>query len=299
MTKQLKGQMLCFAGAMAIAGIGLSMAEAQQMPLEPHQDAGQSITGVFEGWFRNPDLTFSFEMGYYNRNLKEEVDIPAGPNNKIEPGGPDQGQPTHFMPGRAWGNFIIKAPKDFGSNKLTWTLTVNGKTTVIPLSLKTDWEVTPFIDATNNTPPVISFTGFDKGAMVQGPIPMTTFLSATVGEPVALTVYAADDNVIAPGSRVPKVPVTVTWTMFRGPGSVSFSERKPVVEKIAGTMPPKTTFAGKATTTATFSEPGEYVLEVVGNDVTGDGGGGFQCCWTNAMVKVSVSPRSISVSGGF
>jgi hypothetical protein len=32
------------------------------------------------------------------------------------------------------------------------------------------------------------------------------------------------------------------------------------------------------------------VLRVVANDWSGDGGGGFQCCWTNGQVKVSVKP---------
>jgi len=32
------------------------------------------------------------------------------------------------------------------------------------------------------------------------------------------------------------------------------------------------------------------VLHIVANDWSGDGGGGFQCCWTNAQVKVSVKP---------
>ena len=39
---------------------------------------------------------------------------------------------------------------------------------------------------------------------------------------------------------------------------------------------------------ATFSAPGEYWLRVQANDESGEGGGGFQCCWTNAYVKVSV-----------
>jgi hypothetical protein len=47
-------------------------------------------------------------------------------------------------------------------------------------------------------------------------------------------------------------------------------------------------FNGKAVTTATFTQPGEYVLRVVANDWSGEGGGGFQCCWTNAQVKVVV-----------
>ena len=42
----------------------------------------------------------------------QELDIPIGPNNRIEPGGPDMGQPTHFLPGRQWGMFTVPVPKD-------------------------------------------------------------------------------------------------------------------------------------------------------------------------------------------
>jgi hypothetical protein len=38
--------------------------------------------------------------------------------------------------------------------------------------------------------------------------------------------------------------------------------------------------------------PGEYILRAQANDATGDGGGGFQCCWTNVHVKVTVSPAA-------
>ena len=47
---------------------------------------------------------------------------------------------------------------------------------------------------------------------------------------------------------------------------------------------------GRASTSATFSMPGEYILRAQVNDASGDGGGGFQCCWTNVHVKVIVSP---------
>ena len=33
---------------------------------------------------------------------------------------------------------------------------------------------------------------------------------------------------------------------------------------------------------------GEYLLRVQGNDESGEGGAGFQCCWTNTYVKVTV-----------
>src|SRR5688572_21172815 len=58
--------------------------------------SGQSVAPVFEGWEPNPDGSFNFVFGYFNRNHEEVLDIPAGPNNGIEPGGPDQGQPTVF-----------------------------------------------------------------------------------------------------------------------------------------------------------------------------------------------------------
>src|SRR5882724_7012045 len=101
----------------------------QVLQPEPARQAGTSVTGAFEGWFENPDGTISLLLGYYNRNRNQEVDVPIGPNNRIEPGGPDRGQPTHFYPGRNWGMFLVKVPKDFGENKITWTLTVNGQTT--------------------------------------------------------------------------------------------------------------------------------------------------------------------------
>src|SRR5215467_1403921 len=105
---------------------------AQQTPLEPHHDSGQSVTAAFEGWFPNQDGTFSILFGYLNRNAKQELDIPVGPANRIEPDGPDQGQPTHFLPGRNWGVFTITVPKDFGSRKITWSITANGITTQVP-----------------------------------------------------------------------------------------------------------------------------------------------------------------------
>ena len=105
-----------------------------QLPLEPAHDAGSSITGAFEGWFTNADGSFSLVLGYFNRNTRQELDIPVGPNNRIEPGGPDQGQPTHFLTGRQWGMFTVRVPADFGKNKLTWTIVANGQTMVIPLS---------------------------------------------------------------------------------------------------------------------------------------------------------------------
>lgn len=281
-----------------LGGIGLSLAmflaiaaeaPAQKLPLEPFHNSGQSVTAAFEGWFQNPDGSYSILFGYYNRNQQQELDIPIGPANRIEPGGPDRGQPTHFLPGRQWGLFTVTVPKNFGDQKLTWTLTANGQTTAIPASLNTLWEIEPFKDATGNTPPAVQVEG---GASVQGPQSKITALTATVQNPLTLTVFASDDARLIPGMRQPKTPpVNLTWSQFRGPGMVTFSNPKPPVEKTENAGG-GAAFNGKAITTATFSAPGEYMLNVVANDWSGKGGGGFQCCWTSALVKVTVKSGS-------
>jgi hypothetical protein len=262
------------AGGLAVAAGPL----AAQLPLEPVRETGQSITGAFEGWYPNPDGTFTILVGYFNRNAKETFDIPIGPNNRIEAGNPDQGQPTHFLPRRQWGVFTITVPKDFGDKKLTWTLVANGQTTVIPMHLDPLWIVSPMQEAgISNTPPTLRF---ENGAAQQGPPrSITASYTATAGQPLTLAVSVSDDGVRAPEVRPrPGPPANLIWSKFRGPGSVSFENAAPMVGEADG----------KATTTATFSAPGEYILRAQSNDVSGDGGGGFQCCWTNALVRVTV-----------
>lgn len=273
-----------FLVAAAIAAV------AQPLPPEPARDSGSSVTGAFEGWFKNPDGSFSLLLGYFNRNRKQEVEIPVGPNNAIEPGGPDRGQPTHFVPGRAWGLFTVRVPADFGDSKITWTIVANGKTTIIPASLKTDWEISPFQEASvGNTPPVLSFD--EQGPSVQGPRGLMVERSAKAGQPLALKVWVSDDAKFTSSSGArPKnlAPVTLRWIPYRAPGQVTFSSDRPTVESAGVQENNSEGFRGTATTNVTFAEPGEYVLLVTANDYSGEGGAGFQCCWTTGEVKVSV-----------
>lgn len=67
--------------------------------------------------------------------------MPIGPANMIEPGGPDQGQPTHFFPRRSQFVFSVRVPKDFGNREVVRTLTVNGKTERAYGTLKPDYIV--------------------------------------------------------------------------------------------------------------------------------------------------------------
>ena len=284
------------ASSVIIALASAALVWAAQLPLDPIHTSGQNVTPAFEGWYEMPDGTFNILIGYYNRNTREAIDIPVGANNHLDPGGPDMGQPTHFLPGRQWGVFVVNVPKDFGTKRITWTIVANGKPATVPFHLDPVYNVAPFKDATNNTPPFLGFG--EAGPFQQGPpIKISQTLTATVGEPLTLNIWGGDDNIIPPGAqfgggrgRGPSTPFTITWLKFRGPGDVKFDKNRPPVQKGDFKVPAPAVFAGSATTTATFSEPGEYILEVVGNDISGDGGRGFQCCWTTLQVKVTVKP---------
>jgi hypothetical protein len=102
---------------------------------------GELVAPVFEGWFRDGSGTMMLSFGYFNRNFEQELDIPIGPDNKIEPGPADQGQPTHFVPRRQWGAFAVPVARDLErrliaeKKTVTWTLRANGQTVAIPANL--------------------------------------------------------------------------------------------------------------------------------------------------------------------
>jgi hypothetical protein len=278
-----------------VAGVVLSAQQpSPRLPIEPFRQFGSSVTPAYEGWYDNPDGSHTFLIGYLNRNSDQPLDVPIGPNNRIEPGGPDLGQPTHFLPGRQYGMFTITVPKEFTrEQRLTWTIVANGQTMSIPFRLNPDYLVSPFHDvAVNNTPPILRLT--ENGPTLQGPraaVTQASALSTTVSTPLPLNVWASDDEKYSSGSNAPlrNAPpsVILTWSKYRGPGNVTFAKVSPAFDKLpGGTMP----FNGKAVTTASFSEPGDYLIHVTGNDLSGPGGEGEVCCWTTAIAKVTVKP---------
>jgi hypothetical protein len=278
------------AAALALAAIvvagwsagGRAQVPQTNLPLDPIRERGNSITPAFEGWFPNDDGSFSLLLGYYNRNTKEALDIPIGPNNRVEPGGPDQGQPTHFETGRQWGVFVVKVPKDFGAKKITWTIVANGETQAIPFILSKGYPISPYKElGMGNQPPTLAFA--QGGAKVTGPpTAVASTFEGGVGKPVAISIWVEDPKPsgegAAPAGRGSLSVATVSFHKFRGPGAVTFDKARIPVQK-QGDM---------ISTAATFAAPGEYLLRVQANDESGEGGGGFQCCWTNTYVKVTV-----------
>src|SRR4026207_37220 len=99
---------------------------------------------------QNTDGSYTLYFGYMNTNWLQQFEIPVGPTNNIEPGGPDQGQPTHFLPRRNRFLFRIRVPADFGNKELVWTLTSHGKTERAYATLKADYFVDDVV-IMNNT----------------------------------------------------------------------------------------------------------------------------------------------------
>jgi hypothetical protein len=186
--------------------------------------SGQSVSPAYEGWMPNADGSFTMYFGYMNTNWLEEFDIPIGAANGIEPGGPDQGQPTHFYPRRNPFLFTIRVPKEFGTRELTWTLTANGKTERAYASLKTDYQIDNQVISTEvggdfgslrdelrtNIPPELKVEG-EKHRSVK------------VGEPIALVALAGDpDNLPARRDGRPQ-PRSASGELAAAPASVAGS----------------------------------------------------------------------------
>jgi hypothetical protein len=231
--------------------------------------SGQPVAPVYEGFDTNPDGSYNMWFGYMNRNYEEEVDLPIGQNNRVEPGG-DQGQPTHFMPRRHKDVFSVRVGKDFGNQTLVWMLTTHGQPQKVVGSLNPVWQIDRQRTTrggnseriSSNLPPVVNVQTSSQSVAVPGSL--------------TLTVTATDDGL--PKRRGESIGMTVTWMKYRGPGTVTFTE------------PRSRVVAGTASTAASFSEPGEYVLQAVVDDGSGEAAGnfGYHCCWTNAQTKVTV-----------
>jgi hypothetical protein len=160
---------------------------------------GQSVSPAYEGWWPNEDGSFTLFFGYMNSNWLEEFDVPVGPDNHIEPGGPDHGQPTHFYPRRNPFLFTIRVPRDFGSKELIWTLRTHGRTEVAYASLKSDYQIDKHVISTE--------VGGDAGSLrdeLRTNIPPQLLVEGDsrrrvrVGEAMTLVVVAKDpDNIPA------------------------------------------------------------------------------------------------------
>ncbi len=251
---------------------------------------GQNIAPVYEGFWRHDDGAIDLWFGYYNRNWEEEIDVPVGPENHMDPGGPDLGQPTHFFPRRSQFVFKVTVPADFGDNEIVWSLTSNGVNEKAYATLRPEYMVDETVMMANFG--AGGQTGFHPD-MIGNMAPELTLetpptMTVSAGEPVTLSAVAADDGKPAPRS-IPValigtshfVPNSATglrlsWFRYRGPGEVVFDPPQTKVwqdHRDGGNSPwstgwetPRVPDDNRWTVQATFSEPGTYVLRALAHD---------------------------------
>lgn len=272
--------------ATVISLTAISESEAQQSFA-----TGQNIAPAYEGWEQNADGSFDLVFGYMNRNWEEVIDVPIGPDNNIEPGGPDQGQPTRFYPRRNRFTFRIRVPADFGNKEVVWTLTTNGRTELAFGTLKPDYFIDKMVIQANNGAAGAA-GGTPELARNEAPtlrLEGESTRSVQTGEPLELVAVVTDDGVPRARRLAPTDPrrpgrittdsatgLRMSWFVHRGPGGVTFDP--PQIShwedtRVGRNSPwspgwstPGVPENGLWATEAIFELPGTYILKVQAHD---------------------------------
>jgi len=258
----------CAWAASLLAGPASAQVQPPTYNPQTHFSSGQDVVPVYEGWLRNSDGTFTFVFGYFNRNWKEELAIPAGPYNKIEPGPADRGQPTYFLPRRQPWIFRVQVPKDWGQQELVWTITAHGRTEKAYAQLLPEEEMIERLIMTHgnlspgeddpNKPPSVTIAPV-ASAKVSAPVTLTAFVTDD-GFPKPRPPRAPRPGTIPPAqtnsaAEIPVAGLTVKWWQYGGPAKATFDS-----------VGPTPVNNGQAGNTAHFIAPGTYVVRATASD---------------------------------
>jgi hypothetical protein len=263
--------------------------ELRDYPLARFHKSGDLVAPFFDGWFDNGDGTVTYAFGFLNRNTEEIVDVPLGENNHIEPAEYDGVQPTHFPVYNRRGLVGKRERQAFGitvprGTEVVWTLTHAGRTYSVPgRATSTAYDMGTFAQpaAFGSLHPLVRFT--PDGPIAEGPEGQRAVpVSARVGTPVTLSALVKDNGARYQLAEKEVYPVHATWILHQGPvgARVQFSQEMATLESEGW---------GQATTAATFTVPGDYVIRLrVDNFGAPDSRFDNQCCWTNAFIPVTV-----------
>ena len=273
-------------------------------PLATRGASGESVAPMFNGWIANEDGSVQMIFGFANLNRDNEIDVPLGPNNYLEPAQFDGGQPTHFPVYRRGGfvgiqergAFAITVPADMAGTEVVWTLTSGGKTYSVPgRATSTAYEMSHGERALGSLKPVIRFNPNGPEADdVQGIY--ASRITAKVDEPVTLTAYVQDRGNRAdyPENEMLLYPLGTEWLLHQGPAVPEFDQAR-ITGRERAAEGGESAQAGsngwtQVTTQATFPEPGEYVVRLRADNFTApDSKFDNVCCWSNGYVPVTVT----------
>jgi hypothetical protein len=238
---------------------------------------GGPVIPIFDGWYANPEGGYTLCFGYYSVNYDEDVAIPLGPNNFVEPARYGGGQPDYFerIPGepfryrRRYCVFPVRVPSDFApEDRVVWTLRRGREEALsVPGGLIASYRLDEITSpGRGDVAPGVRFDEYGPEAQGRsganfGPV------QAEVGRPLDLSVWI--DH--------PAEEVWVGWAKHQGPGSVSFQEQNTMMDPTRRT----------ASTTVRFDTPGRYLIRIQSIDDPVEAFE-FHCCWTNAFVEVIV-----------
>ena len=286
--------------AVLLVANGQAAAQIEHDYTQVKYDRGLNVQPAFEGWVRNSDGTIDLWFGYLNRNWAQRLHIPVGPDNTLEPGGPDHDQPTFFYERRHRYAFKITVPAGW-DDEYTWTLTVNGRTDTIHAALFPEDELLVhnvlaargqgFGIAPRNRPPSISTAAAELETDLAGIVTLTAEVTddglprpPTARRRTRSTRPDVPERVIDPTQGLPRERLVAEWIQWRGPGRAIFegaeetlpadSEGRLVgryyaLESRFDIQRPAAEYAvheGTATATVRFSEPGVYVLRGTARD---------------------------------
>ena len=246
------------------------------LALQGHAQPIQPVYLQYDGFVRNKENhTITLSFGYYNMN-HVDVRIAVGDANGFLPGPVDRNQPLTFLEGRHRFACAIVVPDTF-DGKLQWQVKFAGQAATTTekvlnplyelednserrLMAGLDLKTAPRGSCVNRTP-IVQLIAPGTDALIADATPSFT---ARLGSPLVLNGEVQDDGLPRDGKLM------ITWKKIAGAGSVTFSS------------------TDTAATRATFSAPGEYELELTGND--GEKSGALK-------VRVSVS-AGIPTGGG-
>ena len=257
-----------------------------------------------EGWYANDDGSVTVSFGYHNRN-EDDITIPIGEGNRIEPLSLSGMQPEIYYSGRHTGVFGVTVPESMLEDSIWWYLKTDDLEELsVPGGLGSEaYELDRRARPQGSVQPYIWFSDEDRGSGPEG-ILASDIIIVPRNESVTIEVQTEDPSERDPSNPLFAKPLDtrVIWYKHQGPGEVSFSEHYSTpfdtgpTRSTRGMIPVAESRVivpqgrGPARVNAVFSEPGEYMIRArLDNWASSDSDGLDQCCWSNAFQRVRVT----------
>jgi hypothetical protein len=207
----------------------------------------QPIYPAYDGFLKNADGTYTLAFGYFSHN-GEDVTIAPGPDNLFTPEPGDRQQPVVFKPGH-WRFQCVMVVSAEAAPSVRWKVTYAGMTTgTSERMLQSNWNLVEGAAELGR----IDFKTAAKGVCLnRAPTVRLLGKTARKGE-VTIEASTSEELHLFGSVHDEGLPrgrdLKIGWQMLEGPGKVNFSH------------------PAAARTRASFTAPGQYVLQLTATD---------------------------------